>query len=1210
VTRLAAAIFTCFAIVLATASAASAAADIEVVAGAVNQNVTLTNVAGVQVYTASASTPHQIGADNIEAFLDAGTDVKIDSSADNDGTGLISVNAAISSAGSGKLTMDAPTASDPVPGAPFPPAIAQTAPITVAGNVICTTNNNMDVTLDNAANDFNNISVPQAGGQQITDVDDLVMGTFDSNGIIRINAGGTVTQTGPTDSVGVVIFTVGPTNDVFFTNADNNPGAVRFASVRNASVVENEVVFLTASNVSGGSNITGTLNVTSGGAISDGGGAGLPPLTVAGATTLTAPAGSDITLDDPTNNFNSVGVTSGNNVTLADANALALASSLINGSLTVNTAGAVTQPATDALTVFGTTTVAAGAANNVTLSNALNNLSTLTIASAKDVSVTDSNALAFGASSISGTLTASASGLTQTGALAVTGAATFTASSAGNVTLTSPLNNFSTVAIASANDVSVTDATALILGASSISGALTVNTAGSVTQTGALAVTGAATFTAGAANDITLNLANGFSTVAIGSGRDVVVTDSNALAFGSSSISGALTVNTAGSVTQTGALAVTGAATFTAGAGNNITLNLANGFSTVAIGSGNDVVVTDANALTLGPSTISGALTVNTAGSVTQTGALAVTEAAIFTAGAANDVTLNLANNFSTVAIGSGRDVSVTDANALTLGASTVSGNLALSAPGALAQSGAATVSGSTALGGAPVTFDNAASNFGGAVALESTGGSAAAVSDVDDLFLDSSDSDGALTATAGDDLAVSAGATIAAIGVLRLVSDHANPSAPSMGTGGITAGAGSALSGAGAIRLYGARRADNSIDPTATFNGSPFNPGTIFVNSAREQWGVYSPAGIATAPFTFFYKNTDASVPDVTITAPANGATYERGQVVSAAYSCTDGGGGSGVASCTGPVANGSPIDTSTVGQKTFQVDVASGSGGTGSKTATYTVVEPPTPPDTTKPTITLTSPTGGAKYTLGQQVFVDYACADQTSLVSCKGTVADGARLDTGSLGAKAFSVEAVDAAGNTATASRSYTVVLPEGPCQGSLLRNGTSAADSLTGTATGDLIYGGDGDDVITGRAGVDCLFGEAANDRLFGNEERDWLWGGPGQDRLFGKAGPDRLRGEADDDYLSGGDDDDGLKGGPGRDTLRGQAGDDYLSGGDGDDRLSGGAGTNSYFGREGDDVVYAQNATAESVHCGRGADRAYLDEADEAFGCERVRRAD
>jgi hypothetical protein len=66
-------------------------------------------------------------------------------------------------------------------------------------------------------------------------------------------------------------------------------------------------------------------------------------------------------------------------------------------------------------------------------------------------------------------------------------------------------------------------------------------------------------------------------------------------------------------------------------------------------------------------------------------------------AGAANNITLNNAgNNFSTVGIASGNNVAVTDATALDLAFSTVSGNLSVVTNGAITQSGAVIVPGTT----------------------------------------------------------------------------------------------------------------------------------------------------------------------------------------------------------------------------------------------------------------------------------------------------------------------------------------------------------------------------------------------------------------------------------------------------------------------------------------------------------------------------------
>ena len=83
---------------------------------------------------------------------------------------------------------------------------------------------------------------------------------------------------------------------------------------------------------------------------------------------------------------------------------------------------------------------------------------------------------------------------------------------------------------------------------------------------------------------------------------------------------------------------------------------------------------------------------------------------------------------------------------------------------------------------------------------------------------------------------------------------------------------------------------------------------------------------------------NIDKTAPTITITTPADGATYTLNQSVAASYSCSDS--LSGVASCTGPVPNGSNIDTSTVGSKTFTVNATDNAGNTATKTHSYRVI------------------------------------------------------------------------------------------------------------------------------------------------------------------------------------------------------------------------------------------------------------------------------
>ena len=65
----------------------------------------------------------------------------------------------------------------------------------------------------------------------------------------------------------------------------------------------------------------------------------------------------------------------------------------------------------------------------------------------------------------------------------------------------------------------------------------------------------------------------------------------------------------------------------------------------------------------------------------------------------------------------------------------------------------------------------------------------------------------------------------------------------------------------------------------------------------------------------------------------------YALGQSVLAAYSCADQPGGSGVATATGTVANGAPIDTSSFGSTPSRCSATDGAGNTATKVVTYSV-------------------------------------------------------------------------------------------------------------------------------------------------------------------------------------------------------------------------------------------------------------------------------
>jgi filamentous hemagglutinin family protein len=148
---------------------------------------------------------------------------------------------------------------------------------------------------------------------------------------------------------------------------------------------------------------TGSLNITASSAIVSTGN-----LTVSGTTTLNAP-GNDITLDQGGNNFNTVQITSGRDVTLRDSNALDLGTSNVTGTLTVNAGGNITDSGT--LTVNNATTLTA-TGSDIVLNQLDNEFSSVQVTSARNVTLNDSTGLTLNAINTTGdTIDISAAGI-------------------------------------------------------------------------------------------------------------------------------------------------------------------------------------------------------------------------------------------------------------------------------------------------------------------------------------------------------------------------------------------------------------------------------------------------------------------------------------------------------------------------------------------------------------------------------------------------------------------------------------------------------------------------------------------------------------------------------------------------------------------------------------------------------------------------------
>ena len=114
-----------------------------------------------------------------------------------------------------------------------------------------------------------------------------------------------------------------------------------------------------------------------------------------------------------------------------------------------------------------------------------------------------------------------------------------------------------------------------------------------------------------------------------------------------------------------------------------------------------------------------------------------------------------------------------------------------------------------------------------------------------------------------------------------------------------------------------GVAETDYSLDggPSQVYTGpiSGFTTGNHFV-----QYHSVDVAGNVEATKLIAFK-VDAVKPQVTITAPADGAQIRLDKVTAAKYKCVDR--ESGMDTCVGTVANGANLDTSTVGDHTFTV-------------------------------------------------------------------------------------------------------------------------------------------------------------------------------------------------------------------------------------------------------------------------------------------------
>ena len=197
------------------------------------------------------------------------------------------------------------------------------------------------------------------------------------------------------------------------------------------------------------------------------------------------------------------------------------------------------------------------------------------------------------------------------------------------------------------------------------------------------------------------------------------------------------------------------------------------------------------------------------------------------------------------------------------------------------------------------------------------------------------------------------------------------------------------------------------------------------------------------------------------------------------------------------------------------------------------------------------------------------------------------------------------------------------------------------DIISGGDDDDVIFGGNGGDVIEGNGGNDLIFGGFGPDNIDGGTEDDTIFGdngvvlgnsgdkfgtvgpvaptdlllpgdggdadvilgGLGEDLIFAGAGADTVDGDigdpdpgdpevGDPDEIHGGAGPDILRGNGGNDTIFGEGQGDDIEGGSGDDALDGGAGGDFVKGGAGTDTITTTKGN-DYVDGGAGGDSVF-----------------
>jgi len=406
----------------------------------------------------------------------------------------------------------------------------------------------------------------------LTNLNNIVLDGANVGGQFNMTARGgfDISQVAPLTVVGNASFTVDAGRSIILDdNMNDLQGGVSFNS-NNGLALFDVTIFNNRALELGDINVSNNLDVLANGEITNTG-----VLTVGEVAWLDA-TNNNITVDNPSNNFNNIVLLNANTVIVNDVDGINIGSSIagrtdstIATDLNVTTTtGDITDVANATLTVGGVTNLSAGSlanAGNIQLDETSNEFNQVNILNAQDVTLfdldTDANGIDLRSNLIAGNLAVTSTGdITNSnnalsGALVVNGTSSFTTADAGEIQLTNSANALTGALTFTAttngvalNNVGIVNTLATNINALNISTDLDIISGGAITQNAAFTVGNLTTLDAintstMVAQDIILDSPNNLNLVTILNANNVTINNAtNTLSVDQLNAAGAIDI--------------------------------------------------------------------------------------------------------------------------------------------------------------------------------------------------------------------------------------------------------------------------------------------------------------------------------------------------------------------------------------------------------------------------------------------------------------------------------------------------------------------------------------------------------------------------------------------------------------------------------------------------------------------------------------------